>query len=82
MQPGLPETITFYDFICKEVEVRFALVNQHGISGFSPPFNMHIQGGNLRVLYLIPIANFINSYVIIKLNNVKISLVLQLSILN
>ena len=46
-QPGLPEAINFDLFICEKVEVRFALANSHGVSDFSPPFNLHIQGGKL-----------------------------------
>ena len=51
LQPGLPDTIMFFHkHICEEVEVRYALVNRHGISGYSPPYNLYIQGGRLSLM--------------------------------
>ena len=37
-------------FICESIEVRFALANSHGVSGFSPPFNLYIQGGKFKYI--------------------------------
>ena len=60
------------EFICAEVDLSFAVINEHGVSGFSPnksfciesEFNILVDGGTIWLVFTYEFDRMIHVYIV------------------